>query len=74
MLTSPLTVVKPAPDLTITDPFRGDFLPAEGRAVALQDFYWQRLLHDGDIVLVADHPTATLSSTTYETQSGSAAE
>lgn len=43
--------VKPASGLVIRDPQAKDFLPFEGREVTDPDFYWTRLLNDGDVVL-----------------------
>ncbi|NDV11673.1 DUF2635 domain-containing protein [Crenobacter caeni] len=40
--------VKPAQDRAVTDPGRGDILPAEGREVP-ETQYWLRRLADGDV-------------------------
>lgn len=44
--------VKPAPGLRIPDPDLHDFLPEQGREVPDAP-YWQRRIHDQDVVLVA---------------------
>lgn len=43
------TKLKPAEGRAVPDLERGDLLPADGRAVALSD-YWLRRLADGDVV------------------------
>ena len=42
--------IYPAHGLSIVDPERRDFLPAEGRVVDLDNFYWLTHLRDGSIV------------------------
>lgn len=42
--------VKPKEGYSIRDPYKKDLIPAEGREVPDADFYWVRLLKDGDVV------------------------
>lgn len=41
--------LKPVEGRAVTDPDRGDLLPAEGREVEPTQ-YWQRRINDGDVV------------------------
>ncbi|WP_070106490.1 DUF2635 domain-containing protein [Burkholderia plantarii] len=45
--------VKPAPGLQVRDPFTKKLLPADGIDVPDDSPVWNRILNDGDVVLVA---------------------
>mgnify|MGYP006281319599 CR=1 FL=1 len=52
-------IVKPKAGLKVPDPYRGDFLPEEGREVA-DMIYWFRRIEEGDVIQVAAlTPTAS---------------
>jgi hypothetical protein len=48
----PITVT-PKQGYKIYDPARQDYLEAEGRVVAADEFYWDRLARDGDVTISA---------------------
>jgi hypothetical protein len=45
--------IKPADGLKVRDPFRGDFLPQDGRLVD-RNSYWIRRLNEASVTLVED--------------------
>ena len=54
--------VKPAPGLRIPDPDLHDFLPEQGREVPDAP-YWQRRIHDNDVVVVAVAEKSAIADT-----------
>lgn len=52
--------IKPKPGLKIRDPYRGDFLPAEGRKTKMTSF-WSRRLKENSIE-VSELKTTTAPS------------
>jgi hypothetical protein len=49
--------VYPAPGLLVRDPVSKTHVPADGLEVSDGDFFWNRLLRDGDVTLTP--PAAT---------------
>lgn len=54
--------VIPAPGLRIPDPDLHDFLPEQGREV-LDAPYWQRRIHDKDVIVAAVAEKSAITDT-----------
>ncbi|PJC99194.1 DUF2635 domain-containing protein [Janthinobacterium sp. BJB1] len=60
--------VKPAPGLRIPDPDLHDFLPEQGREVPDAP-YWQRRIHDQDVVIAVAEKSAMADAATSKNRS-----
>ena len=45
--------IKPAPGLSVRDPLTKQLLPADGIDVPDDSILWNKILNDGDVVLVS---------------------
>lgn len=45
--------IKPAPGLSVRDPMTKQLLPADGIDVPDDSILWNKILNDGDVVLVS---------------------
>jgi hypothetical protein len=64
--------VKPQDGRSVPDPDRGDLLPAEGREVSANQYWYRRQL-DGDVVIVPQveqEPTAEAAPQTQVSKKG----
>ncbi|WP_429497027.1 DUF2635 domain-containing protein [Robbsia andropogonis] len=59
--------IKPAPGLQVRDPMTKKLLPKEGIDVPDDSILWNRILNDGDVVLVDDKSSATPSAAAKST-------
>ena len=56
--------VKPAPGLSVRDPITKQLLPAEGIDVPDDSILWNKIINDGDVVVVTSSKAAVNAAAT----------